>query len=296
MTDGARPTGPVTGGHAPSAARVRRLAARAAASYAAAAWLPRRVAAGLMEHLAPVRITPGRILDVGAGTGICTRLLEKRYRGARLVAIDSSRPMLEAARRGRWRWFTRQSFACGDAMALPIADASVDLVLSSLMLSSCPRPDSALSEFHRVLRPGGLLMLATLGPDTLTELRASWSAVDPWVHVHGFVDMHDLGDALLGAGFRDVVMDTDRIVARYRDVAALTDELRRLGCSNAAGGSRKGLTPPASAAAMTAAYETLRHDNAIPASYEIVYGHAWRAPSRRVEVSPDALLRRRPVT
>ncbi len=188
--------------------RVRRYAARVARHYDDAAWLPQRIADALMERLQPVRIEPQRILDVGAGTGICSAHLARHYRSARVTALDCSTAMLCVARGRGPRWFSRRMFACGDAEALPVADASIDLLVSSLMLASCPSQDAALAEFRRVLRPGGLLMFASLGPDTLRELRESWTVVDSHVHVHAFVDMHDLGDALIRAGLCDVVMDT----------------------------------------------------------------------------------------
>ena len=177
--------------------------------------------------------------------------------------------------------------------SLPAAGNSIDLLVSSLMLPSCPTPDTVLREFHRVLKPGGLLMFSSLGPDTLRELRAAWSAVDARVHVHAFIDMHDLGDALLRAGFSDVVMDTERITGRYPQVAALMTELKRLGVSNAARGCHKSLTTPAQLAAMASEYERFRADGDkgdLPASFEVVFGHAWRPQSRSVDVSPGAMV------
>lgn len=285
---------PSAHGHLPDRQRVRWHATRAAHGYEAAAWLPRRVAESLMDHLAPVRMEPRRVLDVGAGTGICSRLLARRYPGARVLAVDSSHPMLQVARRRGRRWFAKRGFACGDAERLPLADASVDLVVSSLMLQSCESPDAALAEFYRVLAPGGLLMFTTLGPDSLMELRESWLSVGPEIRVHGFIDMHDLGDALLRAGFQDVVMDTERMTGRYGQVSDLARDLKRLGASNAAKGSPRGLTTPGRLAAMTAAYETLRADGTLPASFEIVFGHAWRQPPRTVAVPTDTLQRARP--
>ncbi len=234
---------------------------------------------------------PERILDVGAGTGICARRLARRYRSARVIALDCAPAMLRVARARRPGWFSRQVFTCGDAEALPVADASIDLVVSSLMLQSCPSPDAALAEFHRVLRPGGLLMFASLGPDTLRELRASWAAVDSHVHVHAFIDMHDLGDALVRAGMRDVVMDSERITAEYRDVGTLLKELKQSGSSNAAHGCRTGLTTSSRLAAMMQAYEAQRRNATLPASFEVVYGHAWRPAARSVEVAADGLAR-----
>jgi malonyl-CoA O-methyltransferase len=249
--------------------RVRRLADRAARHYDSAAWLPLQVASVLMEHLQPVRFQPARILDVGAGTGICSRLLTRHYPRARV----------------------KRTLAAGDGEALPVADNSVDLLVSSLMLPSCPTPDAVLLEFHRVLKPGGLLMFSSLGPDTLRELRAAWSVVDGQVHVHAFIDMHDLGDALLRAGFSDVVMDTERLTGCYPDVAALMTELKGLGVSNAARGRGKTLTAPGRLAAMVSEYEGFREQSHLPASFEVVFAHAWRTPARSVDVSPAVVPR-----
>lgn len=247
-----------------------------------------------MEHLEPVRITPRRILDAGAGTGIGTRRLARAYPSARVVSLDASLPMLRAARGGRPRWLRlhgKRVYACGDAEALPVAGASIDLVVSNLMLPSCTTPDAAFAEFHRVLKPGGLLMFSSLGPDTLHELRESWSAIDSGVHVHAFIDMHDVGDALMRAGFRDVVMDSERFTAEYPDVTALMDELKHLGVSNAAVGSRAGLTTRTQLRAMAAEYERHRRKASLPASFEVVFGHAWRNPATSVDVPGDDLMR-----
>ena len=265
------------------ARRVRRHAARAAAGYDSAAWLPRRIAEALMEHLDPVRIRPRRVLDVGAGTGVCARLLERRYAGARVTCVDSAPAMLRVARGRGPRWLSRCAQACGDALHLPIADASIDLLVSSLMLPSCPSPQPVFAEFARVLKPEGLVMFASLGPDTLKELRASWAEVDARVHVHAFIDMHDLGDALVRVGLRDVVMDVERIDAEYADAAALMRELKQLGASNAARGCASGLTTRARMRALAAAYERRRNGAGLPATFEVVFGHAWRAAPARVE-------------
>lgn len=273
-------------------ARVRRAASRAAPHYDASAWLPRQVAAALMEHLQPVRIQPAVVLDAGTGTGICSQLLTRRYPGARVVCLDSSEAMLRAARSRTRRWFSKRAFTCADAEALPLAEGSIDLLVSSLMLPSCSPPDAVLTEFRRVLAPGGLLMFASLGPDTLCELRESWTAVDRKVHVHAFIDMHDVGDALLRAGFQDVVMDVERFTGHYPDVTSLVHELKRLGVSNAARGCAKSLTTPAALEALAAAYEGFRRGTSLPASFEVVFGHAWRPAVRRVEVSAAAMLPR----
>lgn len=243
------------------------------------------VARELMAHLDPVHLNPSWILDVGAGTGACTRLLTKRYPRARVVAVDFVPAMLRAARGRSRRWLTRRHFLCGDAETLPVGDAVVDLVVSSLMLPYCLPPDRTFSEFRRVLRPGGLLVFSSLGPDTLKELRESWAVVDGHARVHRFLDMHDLGDALVRSGFADVVMDCERGVTHYADVRALMAELRGVGVAQALTDRPRGLTGKGRLRAMEEVYEGYRDSAGLPVSYEVVFGHGWRPAERSLDVA-----------
>lgn len=261
---------------------VRRSFERAADSYDGAALLQREVADRLLERLSYIRLQPSRILDAGAGTGYGSAALARRYPKARLVALDLAEGMARRAR-GRFGFFARRlrghGFVCGDLERLPLADASVDLVYSNLTLQWCLPLDRALGEFRRVLRPEGLLMFTTFGPDTLMELRKSWGAADgARVHVNAFLDMHDVGDALQRAGFAGTVMDVDRLTVTYREVRDLLRDLKSIGAHNVAAGRPRGLTGPARLKAMSAAYEGYRRDGLLPATYEVLFGHAW-APS-----------------
>ncbi|NIP72394.1 MAG: malonyl-ACP O-methyltransferase BioC [Gammaproteobacteria bacterium] len=254
--------------------RVRRFFDAAAESYDAAAVLQHEVGRRLIERLDYVRLRPAVVLDVGAGTGVTTAELGRRYRRSRLLALDLSPRMLQRARR-RAPWFRRQGHLVGDAQRLPLAGGCCDLVFSNLTLQWCERLEAALAEFRRVLRPGGLLMFTTFGPDTLQELRRSWAAADGYSHVSAFPDMHDVGDALLRARFADPVMDTERFTLTYPTVARLVQDLRAWGARNATQGRARGLTGRRRARAMAEAYEGFRRDGVLPATYEVVYGHAW---------------------
>jgi len=220
---------------------VRATFARAAASYDAAAVLQREIADRLMERLEYIRITPARILDLGCGTGYVTHLLAKRYRHAQLLGLDLALAMAHAARRRntpRWPFALGQQlgrcrFVIADAELLPLADHSMDLIVSSLTLQWCD-PDRVFRECRRVLKPGGLFLFTTFGPDTLKELRTAWRAVDNRVHVHDFIDMHDLGDALVRARFADPVMDVEHLTLTYPEVNNLLRELKAIGAHNAA--------------------------------------------------------------
>ena len=257
---------------------LRRDFERAAASYDTAAVLQAEIGDRILDRLAMIRIEPRCVLDAGAGTGRLSRALARRYRRARILSLDLAPAMLVRARRRSGR-FGRQRQVCGDAEDLPLASGSCDLVVSNLMLQWCNDQARALAEFRRVLRPGGLLLFTTFGPDTLAELREAWGEVDPRPRVGAFVDLHDLGDALLGLGFQDPVMDAERLTLTYADLHGLMRDLRDIGAQNAAAARPRGLTGPRTLARVAAAYERWRRsDGRLPATWEVIHGHAWRPP------------------
>jgi malonyl-CoA O-methyltransferase len=258
----------------------RRSFDRAAHSYDSAAIIHREVRGNLLQRLELTRLQPRVVLDAGAGTGHASRALKRRYPKALVVALDSSRGMLAAAARQR-SWLRPFERVCADAELLPLGDGSVDLVLSNLMLQWC-NPDAVFAEFRRVLKPNGLLSFSAFGPDTLRELRAAWREVDSHSHVHRFIDMHDLGDALVRSGFSAPVLDVERFTLSYLDVRKVAADLKATGAHNATAGRAKGLTSPSKFAGMEAAYESFRQDGRLPATYEVVFAHAWvPAPAAR---------------
>jgi malonyl-CoA O-methyltransferase len=252
---------------------IRRAFGRAAASYESHAVLQAEVALRLQERLDGEAFAPACVLDVGCGPGTGTALLHRRFEAATLVALDLALPMLQAAAgdSGSAPAFAR---VCADAQALPLADASVDLVYSSLCLQWCEDPGLALAEFRRVLRPGGRLLFSTFGPDTLRELRAAFASADAAPHVSRFIDMHDIGDALLASGFRDPVLERDDFTLTYADARSLMRELRAIGATNADTQRRRTLSGKAQLARVVDAYETFRRDGVLPATYEVIYAQA----------------------
>jgi malonyl-CoA O-methyltransferase len=209
--------------------------------------------------------------------------LRERFPRAMRIGIDASLPSLRrAARRGAW-WKRAlglaPAIACADAEHLPLAAGCVQLALSNLMLPWCD-PARVFAQVARALEVGGLFLFSTCGPDTLKELRAAFD--DGGAHVHAFVDMHDLGDALVAAGFADPVMEMEAITLEYSSVEALARELKGCGANNALRNRPRGLGGRAHWAAMAASYERLRRDGALPATFEIVYGHAWKAAPRTI--------------
>jgi malonyl-CoA O-methyltransferase len=257
----------------------RRSFDRAAKTYDDAAVLHREVRENLLERLELTTLKPRVVLDAGAGTGHGGRALKRRYSKALVIALDYSGQMLRAAGKQR-SWLRPFERLQADAGLLPLRDGSIDLIVSNLMLQWCD-PDAVFAEFRRVLAPEGLLTFSTFGPDTLRELRTAWGKVDSHTHVHPFIDMHDLGDALVRAGFSAPVLDVERFTLRYLDVRKVAGDLKATGAHNATAGRMKGLTGPRKFAAMAAAYEPSRQDGRLPATYEVVFAHAWASAERK---------------
>jgi malonyl-CoA O-methyltransferase len=252
----------------------RRAFEKAADTYDEAAVLQNEIGDRLMERLDYIRLQPRRILDLGAGTGMFTSALMKRYRKADVVALDIAKPMLHCVKQ-RAGWLRKPGCVCGDSESLPFNDDSFDFIFSNLMLQWCTDLEATFVELRRVLSPGGLLMFTTFGPDTLMELRASWEAVDGYTHVNSFIDLHDVGDSLLHTKWAEPVMDSERITVTYRELRGLMQDLKRIGAHNVTSGRPRGLTGKRHLQQLVDAYEPFREDGVLPASYEVVYGHAW---------------------
>ena len=242
---------------------------RAAADYDAAAILQREISKRLLERLDYIKLQPLRVLDVGAGTGLSLGGLRQQYPTAQIYALDiASKMLLQARRKQTWlqRWRRPLQFITADAEALPLADASVDLLFSNLTLQWCVDLQQAFNEFRRVLKPGGLLMFTTFGPDTLKELRHCWSQVDGYTHVNQFIDMHDIGDALVRSRFAEPVMDMEMISMTYPDVPSIMRDLKTIGAHNVTEGRARSLTGRGKLQQLIAAYEQLRH-NGVSSEY-----------------------------
>jgi malonyl-CoA O-methyltransferase len=273
--------------------RIRRNFARAAAGYQEVAVLDREVCARMVQRLDLVRLAPTRILDAGTGTGLAAQALKRRYPGAHVTALDFCLPMLNTQERGgSWRGFLRAALGrsalarvCADFEHLPIRAGSIDLAVSNLALQWTSTPEMAFRELHRALRRGGLLMFTTLGPDTLNELAQASADGGGRSPVHRFIDMHDLGDMLVHSGFADPVMDVERLTLTYAAVDDLFRDLRNSGALSALAGAR-GLRTPRWRRRLTQRYESLRRDGRLPATFEVVYGHAWK-PEEGPRVTAD---------
>ena len=199
--------------------QVRRSFERAATSYDQVAVLQRAVADRMAERLQFIKHQPATVLDAGCGTGYARPLLQAHYADARLISLDLAIGMLRVARGTRPWWKKlrpeKVAYVCGDLESLPLQTGSVDMIWSSLAMQWCNDLDATFADIRRVLAPNGLLMFSTFGPDTLRELRQAFGQTDGYSHVSRFQDMHDIGDALMRAGFAEPVMDMEYFTLTY---------------------------------------------------------------------------------
>jgi malonyl-CoA O-methyltransferase len=275
---------------------VRAAFERAAPDYDDAAVLQKEVARRLDERLEMMKFTPATVLDAGCGTGFGLPLLRARYPDARLLALDLAHGMLREtlARHGApagWRgWLSRLTPnpsrltpICADLERLPLKADSLDLLWSNLTLQWMGDLEATVQGLHRVIRPGGLLMFSTFGPDTLKELRAAFAGLDDGHgHVNRFTDMHDIGDLLVHAGFTSPVMEMEYLTLTYADLHALLRDLKAIGAHTVLDQRRAGLMGKTAWRRLAENYEHFRRDGRLPATYEVIYGHAWAGRKDRL--------------
>jgi len=240
---------------------------------------PARSSAELIERLQYFSPAARNVLALGRECGSAVPELRRRFAAATILAIDTRPEALRPAAR-RWRrwpalWRRSPAAACAEPSRLPLKSQSIDLLLSNLCFARSAPPDAVLQELARVLDEGGLLLLSMLGPDTLRELRGAWSGIEQHAPLPEFPDMHQVGDALLRAGFAQPVVDREHLQLHYPDLPALLRELEELGLLDPRS-ARSGSGTPA----LVASYERLRDADGLPATWEIIYGAAFGGRAR----------------
>ncbi len=262
-------------------ARVRAAFDRAAQTYDAAAVLQKLVRDEMFSRLDLIKIAPHRILDAGCGTGHGSFELQKRFKAAQVFSLDLAMGMLEKTHAQQSllnKLFRPKRLICADIENLPIADNSMDVVWSNLAIQWCNDLDKSFTGVARLLKPNSLFIFSTFGPDTLKELRAASNNGD--THVSRFIDMHDIGDALTRHGFNAPVLDVERYTLTYDNVRAVMQDLKSIGANNATQGRGRGLTGKGFFKQLAAQYEQFRIAGKLPATFEVIYGHAWTAEAK----------------
>lgn len=271
--------------------QVARQFARTVGAFDQHAEVFRVISERLLARLDLLLLKPLVVLDLGCRSGYQLKLLQSRYPAARIIGVDPApaepHPTAAAGRLRGWLRLRSRSpqLLAADPHNLPLAEASVDLVISNMLLPWCHAPQRVFAEVARVLRPGGAFLFSSAGPDTLREYRAAWAAVDSCSHGFGLIDMHDLGDGMLAAGLTAPVLDRQNLTIYYASIDMLEQELRHLGAANIAQGRRRGLMSPH-------AQHTLRSGTDVSVRFqvtlEMVQGHAWKGELARSRgANPD---------
>jgi malonyl-CoA O-methyltransferase len=247
--------------------KIRNTFNNASSNYNDNAFLQNEIANRLAEKLKVISIKPQTIIDLGSGTGLLSNKTAEIFPNSNLFCVDfAQQSLLENSQNLK---------VCANAYELPFASNSVDFIVSNLMMQWCPDLKILFNECFRVLKPQGLFLFTTFGPDTLKELKRSWSAVDSSAHVNNFIDMHDIGDQMLQSGFQSPIMEMENITLTYEKVLDLMHDLKSIGAQNV-GNRSKALTGKTKFNKMIEMYESYRSDGKLPATYEVIYGHAWK--------------------
>lgn len=251
---------------------IARSFSRAAKTYDDAAFFQKVAGERLLERLQYFKLQPTSILDLGCGTGYFTRKLSGRYPNAKVTGADLAKGMIDFCRAQS----NQEYYVCADALKLPFDNNSFDFVFSNLTIQWIEELPQLFQELNRVLKPEGLLLFTTLGPDTLYELKQSWAAVNDYQHVNNFIDMHHVGDAMLSARMSDPVVDNEPVVIGYNRATELMRDLKNIGAHNIDSSRNHGLTSPRQLRKLEQEYSKFRMDDGqLPATYELVYGHAF---------------------
>jgi len=269
---------------------------RAAAAFPDADFVHRHAFDGLLERMRPMPLQAQRILDLGCATGAGSRQLAKSWRRNQVISLDVSAAMLQKARQSRSR-LAGISEVRANATRLPFLTGSMDLVVANMLLPWISDLTGFFTEIARVLRIDGLFIYSTLGTTSLAALRQAWHSVDDDLHVHPFEDMHNIADAVMRAGLRDPIVDTDPLVVSYRDQQALFRDLTAVGARNSLQGRRRSLTGKHRFERMRQALQKDFAEGTLNIKLELVYGHAWGGgpvqPPGEFHLTPAQIGRRR---
>ena len=245
---------------------------------AAIEFIYQEVATRMVSRLDYIKLNPARILDLGSGLNIDANLLAAKYPKTVLYQLDFALNVLQLSNlQSSWKKFIQHILAkyqsslkiCADAINLPIAANSIDILWSNLMLPYINDVELLFKEIRRVLAVGGCFLISGLGVDSLKELR------EIGLNTYNFPDMHLIGDLLVKLGFTNPVMDMEYITLEYDDFNLLLQDIRLLGIGSACSLQPQDLTRVEYNNLADKFAKTTKNGK-IPLTLEVFYAHAWK--------------------
>jgi len=269
---------------------------RAAKTYDEFAVLQHQIIDNLVDRLEFVKIDPKLIMDLGSGTCRAGQLLQRKYKKTKIINLDFSENMLlqgQIKNKNFLQWVRRKKdmYICSDFEKLPFAKNIFDMVWSSSSIQWASDIDQLLKGVFNALKPGGLFILSSFGPETLVELNQISKKIFNKSTTSHFIDMHDLGDLLLNLGFQNPVLDREIFVMTYQHPSDLFKDLKRIGATSGNMDDFKGMKSRGYLEKIINEYSNYKKDNLYPASYEVIYAHAWK-PDITESLKPISFIKK----
>jgi malonyl-CoA O-methyltransferase len=264
---------------------------RAALTYDSYSTLQDIISCNLIDRLKTIKLDPLHILDLGCGTGTNGLNLRRKYKKSRIINYDFSENMLKMARIKQKKiilgGLNPYSYICADIEAIPLEENSLDLVWSSSTLQWCNDLDLVFNQVKKILKPRGLFIFSTFGPNTLNELREITENLFNEKKTSTFIDMNNIGNLLMHSGFINPTLDVENLTVKYKEVEKLFKDIKSIGATNGNVSKNRGLSGRSFTKKIIDNYEAYRENNLLPASYEVIYGHAWnisKSPSEHLPI------------
>ena len=258
----------------------RKVFDRHAKTYDEYSSLQNKISDNLFKKLDLIEVRKGLILDLGCGTGRNGGIMKEKYQNIRLINYDFSINMLQEAKKNQYKALGAKSeFICGDIEELSFTENTFDVIWSTSSLQWCNNLSDIFMKAKSILKPGGLFIFSTFGPNTLFELRSITKKISTYQKTNNFLDVLSIKDKLIMEGFINPVIDSEKFCLTYKNINKLFLDLRKIGATSGFKRKKIGLSGKTFLKLISDGYKEYSYDGIYPATYEAVYCYAWNTPN-----------------
>tara|TARA_B100000787_G_scaffold150662_1_gene123337 strand:+ start:259 stop:1059 length:801 start_codon:yes stop_codon:yes gene_type:complete len=254
----------------------RKVFDRHAKTYDQYSSLQNKISDNLFKKLDLIELKPNLILDLGCGTGRNGRIMKEKYKNIKIINYDFSVNMLLEAKKKQYKILDNKSdFVCGDIEELSFSENTFDVIWSTSSLQWCNNLSDIFKKAKVILKPGGLFIFSTFGPNTLFELRNITKKISNYQKTNNFLGALSIEDKLINEGFIDPIVDSEEFCLTYKDINKLFLDLRKIGATSGFKNRKIGLSGKSFLKLISDGYKEYSYDGIFPATYEAIYGYAW---------------------